>query len=284
MAISAAQVKELRNKTGLGMMQCKKALTETDGDMEKAIEELRKHGAAVAAKRADRAANEGVVLFSETAEKIIVAEINCETEPVAASDDFKALSKKVMGILDANDNVADVPALLAIDGLGEKVTEVIGKIGENIGVKHFAQIAIASNECAATYSHMGGKIGVVVKVSYEGTPSDEAALKASIRDICMQVAATNPSSVSEADLDQDVLAKEAEIYKLQAIEEGKTPEIAERMIGGRIKKYIKEVCLSEQVFVKDSKKTILDVLKETASAVAISDLKIVSFTRMELGK
>jgi elongation factor Ts len=286
--ITASQVKDLREKTGVGMMQCKAALTESGGDMEKAIELLRKRGEMVAAKRADKAANEGCVFLLETNSKAVVAELNCETDFVGASEDFQSLGSDALKILSEKD-IADVAALLEEKTesgltLAQRVNDVLAKLGENIGVKRFVQVSVGEQEASATYSHMGGKIGVLVKLAFEGTPSDAAALKIVAKDLCMQVAATSPASISEADLDPVLVAKEREIYRGQALEQGTKEEFVDRVVDGRVNKFLKEICLQEQMFVKDSKKSINDLLKETAAAQGITALKISHFTRMELGK
>ncbi len=286
MAITAAQVKELREKTGVGMMQCKKALNEADGSVEKAIELLRKRGEAVAAKRADKDANEGCVFMADAENRTVLAELNCETDFVGAAEDFQSLGSDVLAALSSED-VKDIDDLLTKSAgtltIADRVNEVVAKLGENIGVKRFVQYSTSATEAAATYSHMGGKIGVAVKVSFDGTPSDLDSLKAIIRDICMQVAATNPLAIREDELDQEYIAKEREIYREQGLAEGKPANIVERMIEGRVKKYLKEVCLQDQIFVKDNKKSIADVLKDTASDQGITDLKIVEFKRMAVG-
>jgi elongation factor Ts len=286
MAITATQVKELREKTGVGMMQCKAALAETDGDLEKAIELLRKRGEAVAAKRADREANEGCVFIDES-NAVVLAEINCETDFVTGSEDFQKLGADVVAAIQAND-VADLEALLQVNAgslpVAERLKEIVAKIGENIGIKRFVKLTAGDSEAIATYSHMKGRIGVAVKVSFSGTPSDSAALKAVVKDVCMQAAATSPLGVSSVDVDSSLIEKEKDIYRDQALAEGKPAEIVERMIEGRVNKYFKEVCLEEQMFVKDNKKSIKQYLADSAKSLGISDLKITHMTRMELGK
>jgi elongation factor Ts len=286
MSISASQVRDLREKTGVGMMQCKKALQETDGDMEKAVELLRKRGEAVAAKRADKAADEGVVFLGGNDKMLVAAELGCETDFVGASDDFQALGKEVVAVLESKE-VADIDALLTESAgdlpLGERLKEVVAKLGENIGVKHIAQVATGAGELATSYSHMGGRIGVIVKLAFEGTPSDEAALTTVARDLAMQVAATNPVAINGDEVSADVLDKERAIYRDQALQEGTKEEFVDRVVEGRIKKYLKEICLADQMFVKDNKKSITALLKEVAGEQGLSSLSIAQFVRMEVG-
>jgi elongation factor Ts len=287
MEVSAAQVKELREKTGVGMMQCKKALAECNGDMELAFDLLRKQGAAVAAKRADKAANEGSVFLKESDTKVIAIEVNCETDFVSGSADFKSLAQTAIEILESK-NIADVNALKAASvgslTFGDKLNELLAKIGENIGVKGFKVVQIENDEIAATYSHMGGKIGVVIKLKLQGKASDPAAIKALAKDLAMQIAAASPVSISQADIDPALIAKEREIYREQAIQQGTKEDFVDRVVDGRVTKYLKEVCLVEQVFVKDSKVVIKDLLKSTAVAQGLQGLEVTQFVRMELGK
>lgn len=284
--ITASAVKELREKTGVGMMQCKKALQESAGDMEKAIELLRKRGEAVAAKRADKAADEGCVFLDSAEGRAIAVELNCETDFVGSADDFQALGKDAVEILKAQ-NIADNDALLAASAgslsLGERVKEVVAKLGENIGIKRFVQVPVAANEVAGLYSHMKGRIGVIVKVAFDGEPKDKAALEILAKDLCMQVAATNPAAISSDEVDSDLLDKERAIYKEQALQGGTKAEFVDRAVEGRIQKYLKEICLQDQMFVKESKTPITQLLKDQAAEQGVASLKITHFTRMELG-
>jgi elongation factor Ts len=287
MAITAAQVKELREKTGVGMMQCKKALTEADGDIEKAIENLRKQGQAVAAKRADKDANEGCVFVSANDSKAVAVEINCETDFVANGDDFQGAGKGISDLLLAND-YADQASLLAADLGGDTVemtlSNLTGKLGEKIEIKRYAVTPITESSAVATYSHMGGKIGVVVNLTFEGSASDKAALVGVAKDLAMQVAATNPISVNSDSVSEDVLNKEREIYKELAIQAGTKEEFLDRQVEGKLKKFLKEVCLSEQMFVKDSKLPVTKLLENLEKEQGVTNLVIESFTRFELGK
>src|SRR5690606_30368642 len=245
-AISAQAVAQLREKTGLGLMQCKKALTETGGDIDAAVELLRKQGAAVAAKRSDRETKEGKVVFARTGSSVSAVEINCETDFVAASDDFVAFADKAAEAIAAG-KPADLEAVssLTVDGssLAEANTAVIAKIGEKITIRRFAVETLAAHEVAETYSHMGGKIGVLIKLAYDGTPTDADALGALAKDLAMQVAASAPLSIDPSGIPADVVAKEREIARELTEKEGKTGDMLERIVEGKVNKFFKENCL-----------------------------------------
>lgn len=288
MQITASMVNALREKTGVGMMQCKKALTETEGDMDKAVELLRKQGAAVAAKRADKEAKEGKVFLGETASKVVAFELGCETDFVANGDDYKLLSADILKALLEN-NVDTVDALMAIKvgalDLAGRTAEVLAKIGENISVRKLAVVSVGANEVAASYSHMGGKIGVVAKISYEGTPKDAEALKTVAKDVAMQVAAFSPAAINEAGVDPALIAKEREIALEQIKNEGKTKaDFMERAVDGRVKKVLKEICLEDQEFFKDSKQQVKGYLKAVAAEQGLANISINQFVRFERGK
>ena len=268
--ITAAMVKELREKTGAGMMDCKKALAETDGDQAKAIDYLREKGIAKAGKKADRVAAEGVVgaYVSDDAKVGSVVEVNCETDFVANTDNFHAMVDKIAKHI-AETKPADVDALndSVMDGkkVSDFITEQIATIGEKISIRRFARYETAGR--VASYIHMGGKIGVLVELT-----GGEAQLG---KDVAMQIAAANPSCVDRAGVDPAALAHEREVLKAQALEEGKPEKIVEKMVDGRINKYYKEVCLVEQSFVKDPEQTIKQVL---------GDVEVKGFARFMLGE
>ena len=284
MAITAQQVKELRDKTGAGMMDCKKALTEADGEFEKAIEILRKKGASVAAKRAERTANEGIVLTKilDEGKTAVVLEVNCETDFVASSDDFLNFANTALDAVVEN-RPADVAALLEIqkDGatVGQLLTDTIGKIGEKIEVSRFV-IETAENGLVVDYIHHGSKLGVLIKA--ENVPAGkEADLTAILKDIAMQVAAMRPLSVYREDVSKDVIEKEIEIYKEVARKEGKPEQILEKIATGKMNKFFEENCLFEQVYVKDNSKKIGDLIKEF-NTVNGAETKITLFHRFHL--
>ncbi|MBQ9496520.1 MAG: elongation factor Ts [Selenomonadaceae bacterium] len=270
MAISASTVKELRERTGAGMMDCKKALTATDGDMQKAIDWLREKGIAKAAKKSGRVAAEGAVAAYVSADRKIgvLLEVNCETDFTANNENFRALEQKILEQI-AAENPADLDALndSVIDGkkVSDLVTEATATIGEKISVRRFVRYQTEGK--LTSYIHMGGKIGVLVDMT---GGSDELG-----KDVAMQIAAANPSAVDRAGVDASELEHEKEVLRKQALEEGKPEKIVEKMVMGRINKYYKEVCLVEQIFVKDSEKTVKDIL---------GGEKVLKFARYQLGE
>ncbi|MCF0216872.1 MAG: translation elongation factor Ts [Fibrobacteraceae bacterium] len=295
-AITASLVNELRQKTGVGMMQCKKALTETDGDMDKAVELLRKQGAAVAAKRADKAAKEGRIYLIETADKAAAFELSCETEPVSNNDDFVALANAAVKAVETQ-AIASVEDLknASVDGvkINDMLQDVLVKIQENIDFRKFAEIKKSANSVFGVYSHMKGKIGVITELAYEGS-ADEAALKAAAKDIAMQAAAFAPVALNDAAVPAETIEKEKEIAKAQieaqAQATGKQtkPEFVERQIEGRVAKVLKEIVLEDQEFFmaeKNPKKlSVKDYLQEVvAKQLGLSSLKVVNFIRFERG-
>ncbi|MGN1049529.1 MAG: translation elongation factor Ts, partial [Selenomonadaceae bacterium] len=242
--ITAALVKELREITGAGMMDCKKALVECDGDKDKAIDYLREKGIAKAAKKAGRIASEGVVAaaYCDKCNTAAIVEINSETDFVAKNENFLALVKKIAQHIVAT-KPADMDALNAseMDGktVADVMTEAVASIGEKLSLRRF-EVYSSEDGKLATYIHMGGKIGVIVELS----GGDEALGK----DVAMQIAAAKPQCIDRASVDQEALAHEREVLKKQALEEGKPEKIVEKMVDGRINKYYKEVCLVEQEF------------------------------------
>ncbi len=276
MAIKASQVKELREKTGAGMMDCKKALTATDGDMQAAIDWLREKGISKAAKKASRIAAEGAVAAYVTDDgKVgVLVEVNCETDFAAGNEQFRALEAKIAKHI-ADTNPADLAALNAseIDGktVEALVTEATATIGEKISLRRFTRFETAGK--LASYIHMGGKIGVLVNLT---GGSDELG-----KDVAMQVAAANPIAIDESGVPAETVAHEREVALKQAEEENeksakkKPANILERIVDGRIKKYYKEVCLEQQLFVKDPNKTVTDIL---------GGEKVTEFVRYQLGE
>jgi len=268
--ISAGLVKELREKTGAGMMDCKKALSATDGDMQKAIDYLREKGIAKAEKKAGRIAAEGAVAayVSADAKTGVLVEINCETDFAAGNDQFRSLEKTIAEHI-ATAAPADLDALndSMIDGkkVSELITEATATIGEKISLRRFVRYQTEGR--LASYIHMGGKIGVLVELS---GGSEELG-----KDVAMQIAAAAPTAVDRSGVAAEELEHEKEVLRKQALEEGKPEKIVERMVEGRINKYYKEVCLTEQIFVKDTEKTVQDVL---------GDVKAIRFTRYQLGE
>ena len=274
MAISAALVKELRERTGAGMMECKKALVETDGDLDAAIELLRKSGAAKADKKAGRVAAEGAIAVkvSEDGKQAAIVEVNCETDFVAKGDDFKAFADAVAACVLVNDP-ADVAALMELPlagGAGQTVAEarleLVTKIGENISVRRFS--LVKTEGVAGVYLH-GSRIGVLVDLS----GADAAVAK----DVAMHVAASRPVCVSADEVPAELIDKEKEIFAAQAAESGKPKEIIEKMVTGRVNKYLKEVTLLGQSFVKDPDQTVEKFLAAHSATVT-------RFVRLEVGE
>ncbi len=285
-AVTSAMVKELRERTSAGMMDCKKALVESDGDMDKAIEWLREKGLSQAAKKASRIAAEGVVAqyTNEDATVGVIVEVNCETDFVAKTDNFLNFANNVAKHI-ALANPADVDALLAqkfVDDETKTVSDLVSEatvaIGEKISIRRFARYETAGE--VSTYIHMLGKVGVLVEVSTD-KKCDE--VKTFAHDLALQIAAAKPEAVRREEVDASKLEKEKEILRAQALNEGKPEKIVERMVEGRIEKYYKEVCLLDQPFVKDGDKSIKGLMAEVAKASG-ANLDIVRFTRFERGE
>jgi len=281
MSISAAQVNELRKKTGAGMMDCKKALEESNGDFEKAIEFLRKKGAAIAAKRAEKTANEGVIAtkVSDDNKYGLIVEVNCETDFVAKSEDFVNLVNQVV-------NKAFDSKVMSIDELLEKnpdvnnlVNDVMGKVGEKTEIRRLAAYKV-DNGFVFDYIHMGSKLGVLLK--FENVSSANSDLASLAKDISMQIAAMNPICVYREQVPSDLIEKEMEIYKELARKEGKPENILEKIAQGRINKFYQENCLAEQTFVKDNSKSINDLISEY-NKKNNAEIKISEFKRFHLG-
>lgn len=286
MAVTAAMVKEIREKTGAGMMDCKKALTEVNGDMEKAVDVLREKGLAKAAKKSGRIAAEGLVdiCMNENNKKAVVAEVNSETDFVAKNDEFKKFVKDV-AVTALNSDKADAQELLNEKYLDtdETVQEIlnnkISKIGENMSVRRFERIEMENGKIAG-YIHGAGKIGVLVALE---TNSDSEEILVLGKDIAMQVAAMNPKYISRDDVDEAYIEHEKEILKQQALNEGKPANIVEKMIVGRLNKQLKEVCLLNQPFVKNPDLTVDQLIKETAKTLG-TEIKVVKIARFEVGE
>jgi len=284
MAITAQQVKELRDKTGAGMMDCKKALTEANGDFEKATEILRKKGASVAAKRAERNAGEGIVLTKllHAGKTGIIVEVNCETDFVAKSDDFVNFANFVLEAV-AENEPSDINNLLSQTFNGKSVqdelTSIIGKIGEKIEISRFA-IEKNENGLITDYIHHGSKLGVLLVLDGVDQNIKEEIMPLA-KDIAMQIAAMNPSYVYREEVPTDVIEKEKDIYKEIARKEGKPEQILDKISEGRLNKFFKENCLFEQISVKDNTKTVGDLIKDFNSKHS-TDTKIKLFHRFHL--
>ncbi|NLL30562.1 MAG: elongation factor Ts [Clostridiales bacterium] len=284
--VTAKSVKELREKTGAGMMDCKKALTEANGDMEKAVEILREKGLAAAAKKAGRVAAEGLVktYISEDGKTAGIVELNCETDFVAANEEFIAVADRIAEIA-SKTSATTVEELVNEkyddnNTIQETLTALIAKLGENMTLRRFEKFSVEKG-LIESYIHGGGRIGVIVELGSDS--NNTAVLKEVAKDVCMQVAAANPLFLSENDVDQTALEKEKEIYRVQALNEGKPEKIIDKMVNGRIQKYFKEVCLLNQAWVKDGDKSISKYLQEKSKEVG-SPITVNRYVRFERGE
>ncbi len=273
---TSKDVMELRKKTGAGVADCQKALKETNGDMEKAVDFLREKGIATAAKKASRIAAEGVVMAKVNANTGVLVEVNCETDFVAKGDQYLAFVEGVCDYVLAND-VKDNESLIA-----EKNDETIAataKIGEKIAIRRFAKFVNGGNGVVESYIHMGGKVGVLVEI--EGCTCDGA--KELAHDVALQIAAAKPLYLTAAEVPAEVIEHEKEILRAQALNEGKPAQIIDRMVEGRVKKYYEEACLVNQAFVKDPSLTIEKVVKAAGDKMG-KTLSIKRFVRFEMGE
>lgn len=281
MGISAKEVKALRDRTGAGMMDCKKALQENDGDMDAAIEYLEKKGIAAAKKKSGRVAAEGLVRAwtNDDANEAVLVEINSETDFVARNDQFQAFSDDVTAAIGASDiNSVDDLEQVEVHGksVPEHTTETIATLGENISVRRFARLA-ADNGLVGTYIHAGDQIGVLVKVAIDGD-ADRGEVEDFARDVAMHIAAMNPPYLSPSQIPDAERSSQEEVFSAQMAEEGKPEHIIPKIVTGKIKKWESEVSLLQQPFVKDTDKTVSEY-QETLDGVSIED-----FVRFEVGE
>ena len=289
--VTSQMVKELREMTQAGMMDCKKALIEAEGEMEKAIEWLREKGLAAAAKKAGRIAAEGMVAgyVAEGAKVGVIVEVNCETDFVANTDNFKNFCAKIAHHI-AKANPADVESLLTqpfAEDPSKTITDLVSDatvaIGEKISIRRFARYE-AKAGVVETYIHMGGKIGVLLEVDNNKPETyTNEVFKTYYHDLTLQIAAARPSYVLKHEVPTDKLDKEKEILRAQALNEGKPEKIVDKMVEGRIEKYYKEVCLVDQPFVKDPDKSITQYTDEVAKAIGAT-ISPVKFERFERGE
>jgi elongation factor Ts len=290
MEISASQVKDLREKTGLGMMICKQALIEAEGDMTLAIENLRKQGQMTAAKRADKAAKEGKVSIVSDEKTAIIYEVNSETDFVARNDDFIAFIDALGKLLLAKKPADHAAALKLSDAsmggatVEARVTELVGKIGENISFRRYKKMeADTAKERVFTYLHGVGKIGVAVKLAAAAPAAlGSPALAELGKNLAMQIAAEAPIAVDASGIPAEVIAKEKEIYRSQAETSGKPEKIWDKMVEGKLAKFYEASALVNQKFIRDTEKTVKDIIAE-ASKAAGAEVTPVSFLRLELG-
>ena len=282
MAFTAKDVKELREITGCGMMDCKKALTEADGDKEKAVELLREKGLATAAKKSGRIASEGVVLDYVDGSVGVIIEVNAETDFVAKNEQFTDFVKAVAKTVAVQDpaDVDELKTMQIEDGsqtVGEELTEKIAKIGENMNIRRFARF----DGTVATYIHGGGRIGVLVK--FDTDCADKDGFGEFAKNIAMQIAAAGAQYLDRSAVPADVIEKEKEILSAQALNEGKPANIVEKMVAGRINKFYKEVCLVDQEYIKDGDLSVSKYIDKTAKELGGS-IKIVEYARFEKGE
>ena len=280
--ISAKDVKTLRDQTGAGMMDCKRALADADGDLKKAVEVLRERGLAKAGKREGRATSEGVIAIAIAIDGAAggMIELGCETDFVARTDDFIALGERLAAVVAADASAGSVETLLAKPVDGEKaedrVKAAIAKLGENVVVKRVGRLAVGKGVVGG-YVHAGGKLGVLVALE---SPDAGAGLESLAKDVAMHVAAADPSplAVSREDVSPQLLAVEREIYRKQAIAEGKPEKILDRIVEGKVNKYLSEVALLEQAFVKDPDRSIRELVS------AQGPVSVAAFARFKLGQ
>jgi elongation factor Ts len=289
MNISASLVKKLREKTGAGMMDCKKALQESDGDIEKAVDHLRKHGIAKAAAKSQRTAREGLIAAKISPDKRsgAILELNCETDFVARTDDFRALTQRLIERAEALFSDGGQVALERMrkdESVSEEINNIIAKLGENINLSRLSALKLApgTEGKVGVYVHPGDRLGVlVVMVGDHGTEEEDFSLL--LKDMSMQIAAANPSVIEREELPPEALEREREIYSQQAKSEGKPEKIIDRIVSGRMEKYYQDTCLLEQSFIKDQDKTVGELINETARKLG-GEIKVQGFLRFRLGE
>ena len=289
MSISAQQVKELRDKSGVGMMDCKKALVESNGDIDKAFDYLRKAGVAKAQKKEGRDAKEGLIIseISSDGKFGTLLELNCETDFVANTDDFKSLGNDIIKHIKNSEfsQLDDILNEKFINDNNKKlkdvITDAVGRLGENIVLSRFCKYSVESG-LVVSYIHPGSKLGVLLKFNSDQV-SDKESLNDFGKEISMHIAATSPISVSIDDVSSEIIAKEREIFSDQAKKSGKPDNIIEKMVDGRINKFYKENVLLEQVFVKDPSKLVKDLISEKSNSSNLN-LSVSEFSRFQIGE
>jgi elongation factor Ts len=282
--ITASLVAELRAKTGAGMMDCKKALTENDGNMEESIDFLRKKGLSAAAKKSDRVAAEGMVAVAGTGKSGALTEVNSETDFVAKNVAFQGFVSGVAEVI-LNEKPNDVEALTALSfpgtgrSVGEELTHQISTIGENMNIRRFAHLE-STTGAVASYVHAGGKIGVLVQLD---SSKDDDKIASVARQIAMHVAASSPQYLSRTQVPAEVVAREKEIMRVKAIESGKPEKIVDKIIDGQINKFFGEICLLEQVYVIDNDLTVGKVVENLAKEIG-GEVNLSAYVRFQLGE
>ncbi len=285
--ISAALVKQLREQTGAGMMECKKALVEANGSVEEAVVILRKRGLASAAKKSSRVTKQGLIVAKLAAESKagVLVEVTCESDFVARTPDFQEFSSKLADLI-AGGSFADVPAVLAAPLDGSTVEEFlkakIAKLGENMAIARFTRLA--TDGVVGSYIHPGAQLGVLLELSTSlAGAASNADFQELVKDVAMQIAAVDPKFIRKEDVTPEVIEKEKEIQKSRVIAEGKPEKVAEKIVEGRMGKYYEEVCLMEQPFIKEGTITIGELVKQKAKALA-ADISIARFARYKVGE
>jgi elongation factor Ts len=285
MQITTELIKNLRDKTGAGMMDCKRALESTEGDMDAAVEFLRKKGAAVAQKRSDRAAKEGMIVtsVSDNGKTGVIVEVNSETDFVGRSDDFARFAQTVGRTLQERRS-GTMDELLAAETDGGKtvsslMNDLLAKVGEKIDIRRF-EVVESDGGLVSSYTHLGSKIGVLVELV--GVDASETGSSVG-RDIAMQIAAMNPQVIARDQIEQKQIDQELDIYRTQATNEGKPAQVVERIAAGRLEKFYQEVCLLEQTYIKDPGRTVKDFLRESGSAAG-TEVSVKRFYRFHLGE
>ena len=287
MAITAEQVKTLRDQTGAGMMECKKALTEAEGDLEQATTILRKRGLAQAAKRAGRTTNEGLIAVRvlDAGKSGVIAEVNCESDFVARTDAFQALVGEVLDTLAAGNGSGDPQALVGPESaIGQKLTATIAKTGENMAIPRVARVD-SNGGLVGSYTHLGGKIGVLVEVA--GVPagkesSDEVATL--IKELAMHIAAASPGYATREAVPADLVEKEKAVYRGQMENSGKPANVVEKIIEGKLGSYYSQVVLPDQPTIRDPKVSVQQMLAATAKGLGASALSVPRFVRFKVGE
>jgi len=293
MAITASMVKDLRDKTGAGFMECKAALTESGGDLDKAIEHLRKQGLKVAEKKVGRAAADGLVSVWTAPEGRVGAmvELNCETDFVARTEKFLALSKGLIGLVASDATATDAAAVLEkrLDGstVAETIRETIGSLGENLVLRRVARLTVPAEAkgLVASYLHAGGKIGVLLEMRCaSGKGASSEALARTAKELCLQVCSAEPGFLTRDQVPADILEREREILRAQPDVQGKPAAIQDRIIQGRLEKFYAERCLVDQIFIRDpeGKQKVRDIVAATQKAVGEA-VSVVGFARLRLG-
>ena len=289
MSITTADIKQLREITGAGVLDCKKVLQETDGDIEQAIELLRKKGLAAASKKASREANDGLVSASVSADGKtgVLVEVNCETDFVARTDDFKNFVESLVRQVSEQPGLDNVEALLAApyidnesNAVAQQLTELIAKLGENMMVRQAARFDLDNGGLLDSYIHTGGRVGVLVDVA--GGSADNSQFAELVHDVALQIAAAAPQYITEDEIPAEVTEAERNIYRAQVAEDKKPDDIKERIVEGKLKKWYTQVALMSQEFVKDNDLTIGQLLKQHSKELG-TEIKIRRFARFELG-